>query len=119
MTIRINQKYLDLISEDLNKIKDIDFWDRISHQQLPEKFIEKYYNKINWTFISYCNRNLSEQFIEKFQNRVDWLYISCYHKLSEEFIEKFQDKVIWYYVFQEQKLSVKFRIKHQRRFEDD
>jgi hypothetical protein len=37
---------------------------------LPEKFMEKHENKINWHYISKY-QTLSEKFIEKYENKID------------------------------------------------
>ena len=65
------------------------------------------------------DQKLPESFIEKFKDKINWEYISQYQKLSENFIEKFKDKVNWQYISQYQKLSPKFIIKNIDRITKD
>ena len=96
----------------IEKYKDKVDWTYISmYQKLSESFIEKYKDKVDWTYISIYQK-LSEEFIEKYQNKVYWAYISMFQKLSEEFIEKFQDKVSGYRISEYQKLSDEFIKRH-------
>jgi len=68
-------------------------WNKISAEcKLPESFIEKHKDRVNWYFI-FTTQKLSEQFIVKHKNLVNWTAISKYQKLSESFIEKHDDDV--------------------------
>ena len=43
--------------------------------------------------MSSINQKLSESFIEKYKDKVYWSYISLYQTLSESFIEKHKNKL--------------------------
>jgi hypothetical protein len=94
--IRATYKILDTI--DLNQIENYSITDK------------------QWTWL-YKNRNFSEDFIEKFQDKVNWSYISCRQVLSKEFIDKFQDKVNWFFIAYSQDLSDKFVNKYRDRLD--
>ena len=86
-------------------------WYKLSLLPLPEEFIEKYADDVDWENISIYQK-LSETFIEKHSDEIDWEYISTYQKLSEKFIEKHSDEVDWQGVSYRQKLSENFIGKH-------
>ena len=86
-------------------------WYKLSLLPLPEEFIEKYADDVDWESISMYQK-LSETFIEKHTDEVDWENISIYQKLSEKFIEKYADEVDWQGVSYRQKLSENFIGKH-------
>jgi hypothetical protein len=95
-----------------NIIKDKEIsqanWNCISaNQNLSEKFIRDFQDKVNWYNVSIYQK-LSEEFIKEFQDNVNWKYISKYQKLSEDFIKEFQDNINWDYISEFQKLSEKF-----------
>ncbi len=86
---------------------EVDFFKISWSQKLSEGFIKEFQNKIDWREIS-CNQKLSEGFIRKFQNKVDWIRISWQQKLSEKFILEFQNKVNWHVISYAQILSEEF-----------
>ena len=87
-------------------------WENISrYQKLSKTFIEKHTDEVDWWIVSYCQK-LSENFIEKHTDEVDWESVSTYQQLSETFIEKHSDEVDWESVSLYQKLSEKFIEKH-------
>ena len=86
-------------------------WYDLSRLPLPESFIEKHTDEINWENISRYQK-LSENFIEKYAGEVDWWIVSCRQKLSENFIEKHVDDVDWMEICICQKLSEGFMEKH-------
>ena len=86
-------------------------WYDLSRMLLPENFIEKHSDEIDWENIS-SYQKLSEKFIEKHIHKVDWAGISIYQKLSEQFVERHADKVDWENISSYQKLSQKFIGKH-------
>ena len=67
-------------------------WYKLSLLPLPEEFIEKYADKVDWIAIC-AYQKLSEGFIEKYAGEVDWHYVSIYQKLSENFIRKYKNKL--------------------------
>ena len=84
-------------------------WRYVSmYQNLSEKFIREFKDKVNWYRISE-NQNLSEKFIREFKDKVNWYSVFRFQKLSEKFIREFKDKVDWYYISNYQNLSNKFR----------
>ncbi len=103
-TLNSAKKEYGLTSE---KYSDSDTWYELSCLPLPEDFIWKYRNKVNWYGVSRYSE-LSENFIKKCQDYVDWTCISRYQKLSEKFISKFRDKVNWTEITMSQYLSEKF-----------
>lgn len=89
-----------------------DDWRNISiYQNLSEKFIEKYSDKLNWELIS-THQKLSENFIDKYVNKLAWCEISKHQRLSENFIEKYANKINWYWISEYQNLSEEFIEKH-------
>lgn len=103
-------KQLETVKKKLEweKYYDPDFeWDRIiyyKNSELTEDFIREFHDKVNWEYISKCQK-LSENFIREFHDKVDWVSISINQKLSESFIREFQDKVDWECISSYQKLS--------------
>ena len=98
------------ITQSINKIlnnKDSKEWHEISRFSLPEAFIRKFRNNIDWIWISMYQK-LSEEFIREFRDRVYWYWISFYQNLSEEFIHEFRDRVHWYWISRYQNLSENF-----------
>ena len=67
----------------------------IQFQELSQKTIEKFGNKIHWELLAYW-QELSEKFIIKHQDKLSWNAISECQKLSEEFIFKFKDEINFY-----------------------
>ena len=87
-------------------------WYDLSRMLLPENFIEKHSDEIDWENIS-SYQKLSQKFIGKHADNVDWLEICIYQKLSEGFIEKYADKVNWICISIYQKLSENFIRKYK------
>ena len=110
-------------------------WEAVStYEQLPDWFIKKHINDINFLCISRCHvltdefllkfrkevnwnqismyRKLSEETIRNFASYVDWVFISTYQKLSEKFIDEFKDYVSWEHISWCQMLSESFIEKH-------
>jgi len=81
-------------------------------KSLSEDFIRENKNKINWFWLSSCQK-LNENFIREFQNEVYWKLISKYQILNENFISDFKDKVYWRFISVYQKLSINFLRKFQ------
>lgn len=60
---------------------------------MSETFLEKYAVKANkWEIVSYY-QDLSEKFMEKFADKLNWNYISQKQHLSREFMIKHYDKL--------------------------
>lgn len=87
---------------------DCETWEDLSYlnSPLPEEFIEKYSEEVDWKGIS-IYQHLSESFIEKHADDVNWYDISSYQWLSESFIDKYSDKIKWEFAVIHQKLSEK------------
>lgn len=85
--VKLSNRYLKLIKEDLYNVKD-EFWNFISRTP-----------------------GLSENFIQEFQVKVNWYNVFLYQELSEEFIIEFQDKDAWELIFRNQNLSEEFMLK--------
>ena len=83
------------------------YWFDISFSQLPENFIKKFKDYIDWT-IFLENNKCSEKFLIKYEKYLDWTAVSQWQDLSESFIEKYQKKVNWFEIFQGQELSEEF-----------
>lgn len=83
------------------------YWFDISFSQLPETFIKKFKDYIDWT-IFLENNKCSEKFLIKYEKYLDWTAVSQWQDLSESFIEKYQKKVNWFEIFQGQELSEEF-----------
>ncbi|ALN97805.1 tryptophan repeat gene family protein [Bacillus phage vB_BpuM-BpSp] len=97
---------IELYIEKFNK----SHWILISGgQDLSEKFIEKYKDKIEWTRFSQFSI-LDESIIEKYCDLVDWWCISTYQNLSEEFIKKYFNKLDVRGISYHQNLSEEFII---------
>ena len=70
--------------------------------KMSETFLEKYAVKANkWEIVSYY-QNLSEKFMEKFADKLNWNYISQKQHLSRKFMVKHFDKLnaLWLKKFQ-------------------
>lgn len=90
--------------------KKID-WEEMSNEDLPEDFIERYANFVDWNVISYY-QTLSEEFIDRFADRVDWRSISRFQTLSEAFISQHSEDIYWDEICSSQKLSIGFIQQH-------
>ena len=91
-----------------------ELWSLISkYQKLPESFIEKHIDKLNFSDISKFQK-LSDDFISKYSDYLEWHLISCYQNLSESLIDRYSDKVDWYLISGNQKLSESFIEKHSK-----
>lgn len=69
---------------------------------MSETFLEKYADKANkWEIVSYY-QDLSEKFMEKFVDKLNWNYISQKQHLSRNFMVKYFDKLntLWLKKFQ-------------------
>lgn len=77
------------------------------YEYLPDYFIEKYKDFLDWNYLSLYQR-LSEEMIEKYSDLVNWEYISSCQKMSEEFILKNKSNVSWDSISSNQQLSMKF-----------
>ncbi len=93
-------------------------WEEMSKIPLPEDFIRKNADKLNWDLISRYQK-LSEVFIREFKSELDWYYISRNQKLSESFIREFQHRVSWSGVSEHQTLSEDFIIEFQNKVQWD
>jgi len=85
-------------------------WKHISeYGNLSEAFIEKYKDKLDWTYIRLWYRNDSydlEALIEKYKNKLDWVELCKeYDNITLSFIDKFVDKINWYKLSSNQSLS--------------
>ena len=84
-----NQKFDDNIIEMMIEKQYIssgsDFLSLIQNQQLGDTFLEKYQQKLNWSWISYY-QILGEDTIKRFKEQVDWTFISYKQLLSIDFI---------------------------------
>ena len=89
------------------KYENCNTWHDLSRMPLPENFIEKHTDDVEWNWIS-AYQKLSETFIEKHVVKINWISISCCQKLSENFIEKHVDDVNWISIYICQKLSEGF-----------
>jgi hypothetical protein len=103
------RSYLNPLPEEfIERNKDLVNWEYISrYQKLSEEFIERNKDLVDWEYISRYQK-LSEEFIERNKDLVDWICISIYQKLSEEFIERNKDLVDRVYISEYQKLSEEF-----------
>ena len=85
---------LEYINKELGTSFDscYDFnWDNISKDPLlpfSDGFIERYKDKINWSFVSQY-KSLSINFIKKYENLLCMSLICIYQKLNDELIEKY------------------------------
>ena len=93
-----------MIVFDIDMNTDTIYWNDISNQYLPEEFIRKYHDKVNWFIISRCQK-LSENFIVEFQDRVDWGNISYFQKLSRKFIKNNFDKLNIKFLLENENIS--------------
>ena len=106
-------------------------WDVVSSHPLPNEFIKKYHDRINWekllqarpfteselhTYRKYVPidvwgrilpryQHLSEEFIYNDRYILDWVAVSQYQKLSPTFIRKMKDYVDWTFVSRYQTLT--------------
>lgn len=107
-------------------------WDNVSSHPLPNEFIKKYHDRINWekllqarpfteselnTFRSFIpidvwgkvlprHQALSEELMYNDRYILDWVAVSQYQKLSPNFIRKMKDYVDWITVSRYQKLPI-------------
>ena len=99
---------------------DLIDWEYISRIafKLPEEFINKYADYLDWYYIL-KNKPLSEEFLEEHIDNLNWDAVSKYQKLSEEFIDKYKDKVDWNNIFKYQTLSKKFIFKYSDKYKNE
>lgn len=83
------------------------WWSKISRFQLPEEFIRKYKDKLDWNNIT-TNGSLSEDFIEENKCLINWNLVGMGQVLSEKFIERYKYEISWYDIIRYQDLSEKF-----------
>jgi hypothetical protein len=71
-----------------------DLWKVISEtQKLPEAFIEKYSEKLNWHSI--CrNQKLSDDFMRKHKEKLNWWAVAYFQDYSEEFLLEFFTEIM-------------------------
>ena len=74
-----------------------------------------------WFLMSQC-KCLPEDFIRKFQDKVNWKEISAHRVLSEKFIKEFKHKLDLKYLLEKNKINWKFynhlnNYKYFRRYE--
>jgi hypothetical protein len=61
-------------------------------QRLPERFIEKHFDKFDWRYI--CEMQiLSEDFMRRNSERLDWWAVANFRKFSEEFYLEFYEQI--------------------------
>ena len=92
MTMNTNELINYFEKEYNEKINQFDCytWDTISKTKkikLTEEFIEKYQNKLNFTWLSVC-QVLSEKIIKKHKSQISWYYVITHQNLSGNFIHK-------------------------------
>tara|TARA_B100000963_G_C22557938_1_gene639907 strand:+ start:153 stop:995 length:843 start_codon:yes stop_codon:yes gene_type:complete len=106
-----NQTFDDNIVEIMIEKKYIssetDFLSLIQNQQLGETFLNKYQQKLNWSWISYY-QILGEDTIKRFKEQVDWTFISYKQLLSINFILEFHDYIDWYTIMKNPFLQLDF-----------
>jgi hypothetical protein len=99
-------------------IDEFDFtcWNAIAtYQELTEKFIDKYKDKINWSSVC-IHQTLSEDFIIQHKEYVNWNYVSKYQKLSEKFMQDNIHNLDIYTIGRFQNISVQFILDNADKF---
>ncbi len=69
-------------------------WDALSFRDLPEDFIKKYCEKLDWQFLSknYSIVTFSDQFYVDFQGKIWWSEVYHLDVTTKEFREKHMGK---------------------------
>lgn len=58
-------------------------------------------------------KSLPEEFIEKYKEKVNWSNVSQFSKLSNEFMSKYEDKIDWERALRYQDVDCVLRDKHK------
>lgn len=112
-----NEKILEIeklvereLNKPINEFGETDF-SVISHPKftlefpLPEEFIRKYRNRLNWTFISGM-KTLTIEFLVEHDDFLKWDLINYKRAFPDWFIQKYKDKLSWEYISYDQSLSL-------------
>lgn len=106
------EKMINQIEEDSSLWSNTEFVNKLNNSSvLPYKFIEKYYDKLDWDSICSC-KHISNKFMDKWKYYINFDIISYSQRLNEEFIDKFKDDLDWYNICRVQKMSEDFIINH-------
>jgi hypothetical protein len=112
--IPFRDTFIDSSTLSSNIQSSLNFWEGVSKQQLSEKFIIKYQEKLNWKNISEYQK-LSKDFISKYYHRyLNFYYLSRNVNLTEEIIEEFKNDLYWDQLSLYQNFSLDFLIKHKK-----
>lgn len=88
-------------------------WIGMIDVELPDAFIDRYNNSINWTIVSASIfKPLSNAFIVKYANYLDWAAVSWYQTLSEPTMRMYVDRLNWESICYSQNLSESFMRDH-------
>lgn len=81
----------------------VDWFNVASFYILSEDFIREFEEefKDHWTALS-TDQNLTEKFIEEFADKVEWVAISAHQHLSVPFVIKWRNEVNWNNIFRYQ-----------------
>lgn len=86
-------------------------WNSLIYQNLPEEFMRRFYDFLDWKCISQFVE-ISDSFKREFSNYLDWFYLSN-RQLSEDIIREFKDKVNWIKISEKSILSENFIREHK------
>jgi len=117
--MKIPYRYLQIIEDNAN-------WEKLSmRRDLPESFIEKYWDKLDLTEVLYFSK-VSEEFLDRHslyffktfddeKNKKVLSAITVCQKVSEKFIEKYlvHYPSLWFHISAKQKLSEEFMEKYK------
>jgi hypothetical protein len=95
----------------LDRIKthDIDWEGRLFDYILPESFLIRFKDQIDWEDEEiYWYHNFPESLLIEFQDKIVWEAVCASQELSEDFMERFQDKMDWGIIIYSQTLSEDF-----------
>jgi len=80
----------------------------VSRKELPEEFIEKYFNRLD-KFLTLKYQKLSMDFIEKYKNQLPLSAVSEFQNLSLDFIMNNKKHIRWEYFSINENFSVDFK----------
>lgn len=69
--------------------------DKTHYMQFSEEFMREYAEYLDWSQISWYNKNLSEDFMREFKDKIDWYNATSEQTLGERFIKEMKYYVAW------------------------
>ena len=108
-------QFNDIFSSCLNKKGRVDWYKVVLMPNLPYELVDKYFSVLKPLNIE-LYQNLDERIIQKYKEKINWYIVIKKQKLSQECIDNCIDMIkklnIWSLLFRHQKLSYEFLLKH-------